>query len=125
MTEERRHPKFGDYVIHLDRQDMGLEDWAKVISVNYRDRKVEVRYFGGSVQYNGDQTVRIGQILHHVTTIQDHPELTRGGGDRETYDFDEFEDRWSYYYETEESEGMGAWIIGIGGSDERPDDHED
>jgi hypothetical protein len=113
MSDFRKWPpRIGEHVIDLDRQDMGVTDWGKVNAVNWHDRSVRVRFFGGNVEYNGTPTVRIGGILHHYTYLMEHPELAFGGGDRCNYDFDQFEGCWSSHDTDVTGGGDGAWLIG-------------
>jgi hypothetical protein len=99
------HPRRMDHVVDLDRAEAGVEEHGWVTSVNYSNRTVDVRYYGGPVTYNGDdQTVWINGIRHHISILD---EIKKGAGDREQYDLDEFEGCWDSH-----EDGDGTWYIG-------------
>jgi len=105
MTEDyvnHKYPRVDDYVYVASRLREGKNPYASIISVDRSEREVMLLFFGAGYQL----CYQRGNVKSCRDCIHTNPSWFNGGGDVDTYSFDEFEGNWSSH-----DGGTGQWEI--------------
>lgn len=91
-------PRVGDHVYSSYRDQYGRNPLGKVIRIKWSDEEVVVKFFGDMRKWHPAMVAMIK--LHE-------PQWANGGGEVDTFSFDEFVGCWSSH-----DGGDGEWKIG-------------